>query len=194
VICHHPKLSRLPCIEAVEGATFDRTFTLLDEDGEPFIFGQNATCSFGVRTRNDGTVFPLSVTVTPMPGQIRVQAESAQTSGRVGRFIWSGTITDGDRVVVLEANEFYLKEGVTGEISPITPSPPASSNTYQVLDPLQYPNFILSIPVAAPSQTQLYVRGIKQRFGVDYVFQSSSYLQWVGVPVTFPDPVFELYS
>jgi hypothetical protein len=64
----------------------------------------------------------------------------------------------------------------------------------QTLTPSQYPNFTLTTPVLRPSTAQLFIRGIKQRFGVDYVFQTSTQLQWVGATVDIPSPVWELYG
>ena len=113
--------------------------------------------------------------------------------GKVGRFIWSGTITDGSTIIALEANEFHVVEGVPGESSVVPPPNPDPTNSnFEALNFAQYPIFdLLGIP-AEPSSSQLYLNGIKQQFAVDYVVSGST-LSWVGSPINFVPNTLEFY-
>ena len=107
--------NQLPRVEHTEGSTFDRIFTLLNRNGAPYLFSLSAVASFVVRTRLDYFVASFTADILPTPGQVRLRLTSAQTANRVGRFLWSGTVTDGAEVTALEANEFYIVEGISGE-------------------------------------------------------------------------------
>lgn len=116
-------------VEHVEGATFDRIFTLLDRDGEPYIFPVGSVGTFILRSRLGTLLGAFTVDILPTPGQVRFRLPAAQTVGKVGRLIWYGSITtDGITVVALEANEFHVFDGVAGESSVSPPLPPLPNN------------------------------------------------------------------
>jgi hypothetical protein len=62
---------------------------------------------------------------------------------------------------------------------------------YIILNPAQHPNYNIPAIPSNPQKSELFVRGIKQKFGVDYVI-SGSVLSWIGGTLP-PNPVIELY-
>jgi hypothetical protein len=175
---------RLPCIQHVEGTTFDRIFTLIDDNGDPYVFAPNSIPSFVLRNRIDSLIASFTATLLPQPGQVQIRLDAAATVGRVGRFVWSGIVDSAGVVVAMAANEFHIVEGVPGESSvdptpPITPPTPGGNGQNHSYIPMPGQTvFTVPFIAANPAKTQVFLNGIKYRYGVHFMLLGAT-LTWL---------------
>jgi hypothetical protein len=84
--------------------------------------------------------------------------------------------------------------GVTVAVSPYVYGQgggTASPLQRYILNAAQHPTYLLPVIPTAPSNSLLYVRGIRQQYGADYTI-AGSVLTWVGSPLPV-NPSMELF-